>query len=80
MWPKRGIRRTRTGVASLYELQDRYGERVWPHAVPMDTRLRDAASLTRAEPPDGRGADMYRRALKWLLETEAGGDQRKEAA
>lgn len=72
-------RRTRTGIASLYELQDRYGERVWPYAVPMDTRLRDAASLTRAEPPDGRGADAYRRALKWLLETEAG-DQHREAA
>lgn len=73
-------RRTRTGVASLYELQDRYGERVWPYAVPMDTRLRDAASLTKADPPDGRGVDMYRRALKWLLETEPGGDQRLEAA
>jgi chromosome partitioning protein len=73
-------RRTRTGVQSLYELQDRYGDRVWPHAVPMDTRLRDAAALVRAEPPDGRGVDMYRRALKWLLETEAAGDQRREAA
>ncbi|MBU8976768.1 MULTISPECIES: ParA family protein [unclassified Lysobacter] len=73
-------RRTRTGVQSLYELQDRYGERVWPHAVPMDTRLRDAASLVKADPPDGRGVDMYRRALKWLLETEASGDARKEAA
>ena len=73
-------RRTRTGVQSLYELQDRYGDRVWPHAVPMDTRLRDAAALVRAEPPDGRGGDMYRRALKWRLETEAAGDQRREAA
>jgi chromosome partitioning protein len=68
-------RRTRSGVQSLELLQDRYGDRVWPHAVPMDTRLRDAASLTRAEPPDGRGVDFYRRALNWLMTHEPHADQ-----
>jgi len=63
-------RRTRTGIASLYELQDRYGDRVWPHAVPMDTRLRDAPSLTDAELPDCRGTEAYARALAWLLRSD----------
>ncbi|RPE80841.1 ParA family protein [Vulcaniibacterium tengchongense] len=73
-------RRTRTGVQSLYELQDRYGERVWPYAIPVDTRLRDAAALAAAEAPEGRGVDAYRRALKWLLASESGGDAQREAA
>ncbi len=77
-------RRTRSGVQSLDELQDRYGDKVWPYAVPMDTRLRDAAALVRVEPPEGRGVDAYRRALKWLMSTEPSGDQsgdpRREAA
>jgi len=61
-------RRTRSGVDSLELLHDRYAGRVWPSAVPMDTRLRDAHALTGASTPTGRGADAYRRALTWLLE------------
>ncbi|MFD0738968.1 ParA family protein [Lysobacter koreensis] len=60
-------RRTRSGVHSLELLHDRYEGRVWPGAVPMDTRLRDAPALTTAIAPSGRGADAYRRALAWLL-------------
>jgi chromosome partitioning protein len=60
-------RRTRSGVHSLEALHERYEKRVWPGAIPMDTRLRDAHLLTSAIAPDGRGADAYRRALTWLL-------------
>ena len=61
-------RRTRAGVHVLDQLHERYEGRVWPKAVPMDTRLRDAPSLTLAEAPAGRGADAYRSALRWLLD------------
>ena len=64
-------RRTRSGVDSLQLLQDRYEGRVWPGAVPMDTRLRDATALTAQPLPSGRGADAYRRALAWLLAQDA---------
>ncbi|MHB8912817.1 MAG: ParA family protein, partial [Lysobacter sp.] len=64
-------RRTRSGVHSLELLHDRYEGRVWPSAVPMDTRLRDATALTAAAPPSGRGVDAYRRALTWLLAQDA---------
>jgi chromosome partitioning protein len=60
-------RRTRSGIHNLDLLHDRYEGRVWPYAVPVDTRLRDAHSLTEALAPTGRGADAYRRALAWLL-------------
>ena len=70
-------RRTRSGVNSLEHLHDRYEGLVWPRAVPMDTRLRDAAALTAAETPTGRGVDAYRSALAWLLEAQP---LRQEAA
>lgn len=70
-------RRTRSGVQSLQQLHDRYEGRVWPRAVPMDTRLRDAVALTTATPPSGRGADAYQAALGWLLDA---GAQIREAA
>ena len=60
-------RRTRSGVQSLDRLHELYEGRVWPKAIPMDTRLRDPATLTAAELPTGRGADAYRSALNWLL-------------
>jgi chromosome partitioning protein len=61
-------RRTKSGVQSLEQLHDRYEGRVWPRAVPMDTRLRDPAALTSPEPLSGRGADAYHSALTWLLD------------
>jgi chromosome partitioning protein len=70
-------RRTRSGVNSLEHLHDAYEGLVWPRAVPMDTRLRDAAALTAAEAPSGRGADAYRSALAWLLDAQP---RRQEAA
>jgi len=60
-------RRTKSGVQSLEQLRDRHGGKVWPGVVPMDTRLRDAHTLTEAELPDCRGTEAYARALAWLL-------------
>ena len=60
-------RRTRAGVNILRQLHERYEGQVWPKAVPMDTRLRDAMALTTSVPPTGRGADAYLSALNWLL-------------
>ena len=70
-------RRTRSGVKSLEQLHDSYEGLVWPRAVPMDTRLRDAVGLTLAEAPTGRGADAYQSALGWLLDAQP---RRQEAA
>ncbi len=70
-------RRTRAGVTVLAQLKEHYEGRVWPKAIPMDTRLRDAMELTTAVAPTGRGADAYRSALNWLLNAMT---EQKEAA
>ena len=64
-------------MKSLEQLHDSYEGLVWPRAVPMDTRLRDAVGLTLAEAPTGRGADAYQSALGWLLDAQP---RRQEAA
>src|SRR5690606_5208800 len=60
-------KRTRSGVQSLEQLHAQYEGSVWPDAVPMDTRLRDAQGLTSEAGCSGRGAEAYARALAWLL-------------
>ncbi|MFN7213134.1 MAG: ParA family protein [Lysobacteraceae bacterium] len=64
-------RRTRACTETLDHLREQHPDRTWVQAVPLDTRLRDAAELTAAELPhdvqQGRGADAYQRALAWLL-------------
>jgi chromosome partitioning protein len=64
-------RRTRACTETLDLIREQHGERTWVQAVPLDTRLRDAAELARAELPgevtQSRGYDAYQRALAWLL-------------
>ena len=64
-------RRTRACTETFDDLRERHPERTWVQAVPLDTRLRDAAELARAELPaevaQSRGFDAYQRALAWLL-------------
>jgi chromosome partitioning protein len=60
-------RRTHCSVHDLELLDDRHRGLVWPGAVPLDTRLRDAYALTGGMPLAGRGLNAYRRALDWLL-------------
>lgn len=64
-------RRTRACTETLDLLRERHPERTWVQAVPLDTRLRDAAELAAAELPgevvQSRGFDAYQRALAWLL-------------
>ncbi len=67
-------KRTRTGADTLKAMQDEYGERVWNDAIPNDTRICSVDVLTRSSPAaayPGRGLSAYRRALDWLLLTEA---------
>ncbi|TBR06833.1 MAG: ParA family protein [Lysobacter sp.] len=61
-------KRTRAGMQSLQELRERYGERVCPDPIPLDTRLRDAVAIASAPSLHSRGADAYREALQWLLD------------
>lgn len=64
-------RRTRACTETLDLLREQHPERTWVQAVPLDTRLRDAALLTHAELAheitQSRGYDAYQRALAWLL-------------
>ncbi|HCH0557128.1 TPA: ParA family protein [Pseudomonas aeruginosa] len=58
--------RTTLGTQSLELMHGLYAGRVWPQAIPMDARLRDARALASAAPMTGPGADAYRQALAWL--------------
>jgi chromosome partitioning protein len=64
-------RRTRACTETLDLLREQHADRTWVQAVPLDTRLRDAAELTHGELSNeitqSRGYDAYQRALAWLL-------------
>ncbi|MFC0677049.1 ParA family protein [Lysobacter korlensis] len=62
-------RRTRAGTRSLELLHERHGRHVWPGAIPVDTRLRDAEALTGAAPVHSRGTEAYALAASWLLDS-----------
>ena len=67
-------RRTRAGTDSLRQMQERHGARVWEDAIPVDTRISQAAALTLPVVGDdypGRGLAAYRRALQWILADDA---------
>ena len=66
-------RRTRAGVDTLSQMQKLYGDAVWEDAIPLDTRLSGANTLTLPPTSDaypGRGLAAYRRALQWILAEE----------
>lgn len=74
-------RRTRTGNETLKIMQDSHGERVWEEAIPVDTRVSSPATLTApaaAGDYPGRALSAYRRALEWLLVSDA--QQMEQAA
>ena len=67
-------KRTRTGADTLKAMQDEHGDAVWNDAIPNDTRICSVEALTHSAPAaqyPGRGLSAYRRALDWLLMTEA---------
>lgn len=67
-------RRTRTGNESLRQMQDTHGSRVWDEAIPVDTRISNAATLMAPIEGDdypGRGLAAYRRALNWIIAEES---------
>jgi len=66
-------RRTQASVRSLLELRKRYPDTLWPSAIPVDTRLRDASAggiTPLALDPDSRGIKAYAALLNRLLEEE----------
>jgi len=67
-------RRTRAGNESVKQMQERHGARVWDDAIPVDTRICNAATLmtpAHGEEYPGRGLAAYRRALNWILGDDA---------
>jgi chromosome partitioning protein len=67
-------RRTRAGCLTLAQLRQDYADVLWDDAVPIDTRLRDAARAGQPGPlysPDSRAVTAYRRLLDSLLDDAA---------
>ena len=66
-------RRTQASVGSLRQLRQTYEGHIWPSAIGVDTRLRDA-SRAGVPPsvfdPSGRGVRAYASLLKFLLTHE----------
>lgn len=64
-------RRTHASVQSLRILRNTYQGYIWPSAIMVDTRLRDASHVgvpPSIYDPHGRGAKAYRSLLKYLKE------------
>ncbi|RRN55436.1 ParA family protein [Pseudoxanthomonas sp. SGNA-20] len=68
-------RRTRAGQEALKRMQDEHGERVWDDAIPVDTRLCNTELLVQPFADEGaypgRALSAYRRALDWILASDA---------
>jgi len=66
-------RRTRASLDTLEKLKSRYGNRVWEHEIPVDTRLREAsqAGLPPSHyAPACRAVQAYSRLTDTLLQIE----------
>ncbi len=66
-------RRTQASVGSLRLLRNQYDGHIWPSAIPVDTRFRDASKA--GQPPNfydptARGVAAYSSLLKYLLTLE----------
>jgi len=73
-------RRTHASVDSLRVLRNTYEENIWPSAISIDTKLRDASKA--GVPPhiyDGstRGVKSYRSLLRYLLSKEPSTERSK---
>src|SRR5690606_1018072 len=68
-------RRTRAGQDALKRMQEEHGDRVWDDAIPVDTRLCNTELLVQPAGAEGaypgRALSAYRRALDWILASEA---------
>jgi chromosome partitioning protein len=63
-------RRTQASVQSLRMLRTSYEDTIWPGAISVDTRLRDASKAGKPPhvfDPHCRGVKMYSSLLKYLL-------------
>ncbi|MAR90568.1 MAG: cobalamin biosynthesis protein CobQ [Pseudomonadales bacterium] len=66
-------RRTQASVGSLRLLRQTYDQCIWPGAIPVDTRLRDASRAgvpPHVYDPAGRAVTAYSSLLKFLLSQE----------
>jgi len=67
-------RRTQASVASLRVLRNSYSEHIWPSAIPVDTKLRNA-SREGVPPhiydPKSRAVVSYNALLKYILSKDA---------
>ncbi len=64
-------RRTQASVNSLRVLRQTYEGNIWPAAIPVDTRFRDASKAgipPNLYEPGSRGVAAYNSLLKYLLE------------
>ncbi len=67
-------RRTQASVSSLLQLRNRYPDRLWRAAIPVDTRLRDASArgvTPLALDRSSRGVRAYGSLLRTLLAADA---------
>ena len=66
-------RRTNASIESLQTIRRQYGDKVWKHYIPVDTKFRDSSSQ-HVPPalliPDSRGSRAYSFLLDNLLESE----------
>ncbi len=62
-------RRTRASMDALRAMRDRYGDRLWPRVVPVDTQFREASRAgvpINLFSPAARGTEAYASLLRWL--------------
>lgn len=76
-------RRTQASVGSLRVLRQTYDGHIWPSAIAVDTRFRDASKA--GQPPDvydadSRGVAGYHSLLKYLLSHESQAGIRQQAS
>ena len=71
-------RRTHASVSSFRHMRKTWGDQVWPSAIPVDTRLRDASAqgvTPTSLGKESRGMQSYHFLLKTLLKREKDQEQ-----
>ena len=67
-------RRTQASIASLRELRKSHSDHIWPSAIPVDTKLRNASREgvpPHTYDPKSRAVASYNALLKYILNQDA---------